>query len=220
MISGSYVHLKVQDTGAGIPADIMDQIFDPFFTTKREGKGTGIGLSVVHGIIQSHKGYITVNSKEGQGACFDVYLPVYQGPLKVEEPDKKESHILKGDERILLVEDDRKVALMVKFMLEQLGYQVSICLESPEALKLIKGLPDDFDLIITDLTMPDLTGYQLAERLHQIRPDIPVVLCTGFGESIDRQQIEFYNIRGILTKPVTLKDLSHTLRKILDRQIA
>lgn len=218
LIPGSYIYLKIEDTGPGIPKDVVDRIFDPFFTTKQEGKGSGIGLSVVHGIIQSHKGYITVKSKEGQGTCFDVYLPVYTGKLEVEETVAQEHIIQKGDERILLVDDDKKVAFMLKLMLENLGYQVVCCLKSPQALKIFETSPDDFDLIITDLTMPDLTGHQLAEQISRVRPKIPIILCTGFGEYIDKKQINLQGIKGFLYKPVSVKDVSNLIRKVLDKQ--
>ena len=215
---GSYIYLKIEDTGPGIPKDIVDRIFDPFFTTKQEGKGSGIGLSVVHGIIQSHKGYITVKSKQGQGTCFDVYLPIYTGSLDVEEAVEQKQTIQKGDERILLVDDDKKVAFMLKLMLENLGYQVVCFLESPQAFKIFETSPDDFDLIITDLTMPDLTGHQLAEQISRVRPDIPIILCTGFGEYIDKKQINLSGIKGFLYKPVSVKDVSNLIRKVLDKQ--
>ncbi|MFH2093783.1 MAG: ATP-binding protein [Pseudomonadota bacterium] len=214
---GSYIDLTIEDTGPGIPADVLDRIFDPFFTTKQEGKGSGIGLSVVHGIIQSHNGYITVKSKQGQGTRFDIYLPVYSGTLKDEEPIEPEQPIQKGNERILLVDDDKKVAFMVKFMLENLGYQVVCCIESPKALKTFETSPDHFDLVITDLTMPDMTGYQLAEKISLIRPDMPVILCTGFGESVNKKRINLHGIKGFLYKPVSVKDVSSLIRKVLDR---
>ena len=213
---GSYVYLKFADTGQGIPPSVLDRIFDPFFTTKKEGKGSGIGLSVVHGIIQSHNGYIKVSSKEGEGSCFEVYLPVYTGEIRPENKITIDRPLIKGSESILLVDDDKKVAFMEQHMLEKLGYHVTCYLKSPEALEAFKRSPKEFDLVITDLTMPGLTGYQLAEKISEIRPEIPIVLCTGYGEHINKKQYDLKGIKGFLNKPVALKDVSHLIRDILD----
>ncbi len=213
---GSYIYLKFEDTGHGIPAPVLDRIFDPFFTTKKEGKGSGIGLSVVHGIIRSHNGYITVRSKEGKGTCFEIYFPVYTGDIRKENQTKEDRPIVKGSERILLVDDDKKVAFMEQHMLEKLGYQVTCHLKSTEALEAFRQDPQAFDLVITDLTMPDLTGYQLAEQISAIRSGIPIVLCTGYGEHINKKQYGLKGIKGFLNKPVAVKDISHLIRDILD----
>ncbi len=213
---GTYIYLKISDTGQGMPPAILERIFDPFFTTKKEGRGSGIGLSVVHGIIQSHKGYINVNSQEGQGTSFEVYLPVYTGDIKMEDKVNEDQPIKKGNERVLLVDDDKKVAFMVQHMLEKLGYQVTCYMSSPEALEAFKTSPDAFDLVVTDLTMPDLTGYQLSEKITDIRSDIPIILCTGFGEHINKKQYSLQGIKGFLNKPVSVKDMSNLVRDILD----
>lgn len=213
---GVYMYLKISDTGPGMSSEVMERIFDPFFTTKKEGKGSGIGLSVVHGIIQSHKGYINVKSKEGQGSTFEVYLPSYAGDDKPEEKIKEDRPIQKGTENILLVDDDKKVAFMVQHMLEKLGYQVACHMDSPGALEAFKQSPDAFDLVVTDLTMPDLTGYQLSEKITDIRPDIPIILCTGFGEHINKKQYSLQGIKGFLNKPVSVKDMSNLIRDILE----
>jgi len=213
---GAYVHLRISDTGPGISPVVLEKIFDPFFTTKKEGKGSGLGLSVVHGIIQSHKGYINVKSKKGEGTCFEVYLPVYTGDIELEYKVKEERPTQKGCERILLVDDDKKVAFMEQHMLEKLGYRVTCQLESSEALAVFSKTPHDFDLVITDLTMPELTGYQLAEKISDIRPDIPIILCTGYGEHINKKQYDLQGIKGFLNKPVSIKDVSCLIREILD----
>ncbi len=213
---GTYVYLKIADTGPGMLPEVMERIFDPFFTTKAEGKGSGIGLSVVHGIVQSHKGYINVKSEEDRGTCFEVYLPVYVGDIPAEETVKKERLIERGDEHILLVDDDKKVAFMVQHLLEKLGYDVSCYLDSPGALKAFEAEAEKFDLVITDLTMPDLTGYQLAEEITKIRKNIPIILCTGFGEHINKEQYSLQGIKGFLNKPVSVKSVSNLIRDILD----
>lgn len=213
---GSYIYLKIADTGPGIPPDMLERIFDPFFTTKKEGKGSGIGLSVVHGIIQSHNGHINVKSKQGQGTCFEIYLPVYLGDIQMEDKVKQDRPIQKGNERILLVDDDKKVAFMEQHMLEKLGYEVTCHLKSQGALDEFRKTPYKFDLVITDLTMPELTGYQLSEKISEIRPDIPIILCTGYGEHINKKQYNIKGIKGFLNKPVAIKDVSHLIRDILD----
>jgi len=212
---GAYIYLSIADTGSGIPADVLERIFDPFFTTKKEGKGSGIGLSVVHGIVQSHNGYINVISEQGEGTCFEIYLPVYIGDIRMEDKIEEDRPIKQGHEHILLVDDDKKVAFMVRHMLEKLGYQVTCVLESPQALELFKATPDIFDLVITDLTMPGLTGFQLSEQIYSIRQDIPVVLCTGFGEHINKKKYYNRGIRGFLNKPVSVKEVSHLIRDLL-----
>jgi PAS domain S-box-containing protein len=214
--SGSYIYLKFTDTGQGIPQSVQDKIFDPFFTTKKEGKGSGIGLSVVHGIIRSHNGYITVRSKEGEGTCFEIYLPVYTGNIRPDNRIIADRPLVKGNERILLVDDDKKVAFMEQHMLEKLGYQVTCHLKSTDALEAFRQNPQAFDLVITDLTMPDITGYQLAEQISGIRSELPIVLCTGYGEHINKKQYDLKGIKGFLNKPVTVKDVSHLIRDILD----
>ncbi len=213
---GNYIYLCIADTGPGIPQDVQERIFDPFFTTKKEGKGSGIGLSVVHGIVQSHNGYINVTSKMQQGTCFEVYLPVYIGDIQMEDKIEKDRPIKKGNERILLVDDDKKVAFMVRHMLEKLGYQVTCILESPKALHLFRESPGAFDLVITDLTMPGLTGYELSDKISRERPGIPIVLCTGFGEHINRKKYYDHGVRGFLNKPVSVKEVSYLIRDVLD----
>ena len=214
---GSYIYLRIADTGPGIPPAVLERIFDPFFTTKKEGKGSGIGLSVAHGIVQSHNGVINVTSKEGEGTCFEVYFPVYIGEVQMEDKVKEDRPIQKGSESILLIDDDEKVAFMEQHMLEKLGYQVTCYLESPRALDAFEKTPHEFDLIITDLTMRDLTGYQLSEKVSEIRPDIPIIICTGYGEHINKKKYDIKGIKGFLNKPVAVKDLSNLIRDILDK---
>ncbi len=216
---GPFICLEIRDTGPGIPKAHLEHIFKPFFTTKAHGKGSGIGLSVVHGIIRSHGGRITVSSIQGKGTCFYIYLPVYCGECCADAPSfEKESMIQTGSERILLVEDDTKVAGMMQYILENLGYTVIVCLKSPQALELFKAEPEGFDLVITDFTMPDLTGDQLSEKLCRIRPDIPIILYTGFGECLDKQKIRHLGVQGFFNKPFTVKEVSGLIRGILDRQ--
>jgi CheY-like chemotaxis protein len=207
----------VADTGPGIEQSIIDRIFDPYFTTKEEVKGTGLGLAVVHGIVKSHSGHIAFDSKVGKGTEFQVYLPMIK---KQPEIGKVETvtPIQKGDEQILLVDDDAIISQMEKQMLERLGYQVTARISSTDALEAFRMQPDKFDLIITDLTMPNMTGDKVAGELIKIRSDIPVILCTGFSEMMSKGKAVFLGIKGFLMKPVVMKDLSNIIRKVLDGQ--
>jgi DNA-binding NtrC family response regulator len=171
---------------------------------------------VVHGIIRSHNGHITVKSKEGEGACFEIYLPAYTGDIRPENQRKEEAGFLKGNERILLVDDDQRVAVMEQYMLETLGYHVTCHQKSPEALLAFRQSPKVFDLVITDLTMPNLTGDQLAEKITEIRPGMPIILCTGYGEQSNKEKYKIKGIKGFLQKPVAIKEASHLIRDILD----
>jgi len=217
MIPGPYVCLTVADTGQGMKQSIMDRIFEPYFTTKKEGKGTGLGLAILHGIVKSHGGHISFYSEPGKGAEFKVYLPVIK---KQKETSKVETDasIQKGNERILLVDDQDIIVQMEKQMLEQLGYHVTGRISSVDVLEMFRADPDKFDLVITDMTMPNMTGEQLADELIKIRSDIPVILCTGFSEMMSEEKAKAMGIKGFLMKPVVMKDLSSTIRKVLDGQ--
>jgi CheY-like chemotaxis protein len=214
LIPGIYVQLCVSDTGHGIPAEHLERIFDPFFTTKARGEGTGMGLSVVHGIIETYKGSIQVSSEEGKGTAFDIYLPAIE---RRAEPDiRKTENKQKGTEHILFVDDEPAIAEIGKSQLEALGYHVSARCNSLEALALFKNKPDHFDLVITDMTMPEVTGDELAKEIKQVKPDIPIILYTGFSERIDEKTARSMGIMGFLMKPIILSDLAQMVRKVLD----
>jgi PAS domain S-box-containing protein len=210
---GLHVKISVQDTGSGITPEVLDSIFDPYFTTKEGEKGTGLGLAVVHGIIKSYRGQITVDSQTGKGTTFDVYLPVFEGH------SVKESHqainLPRGRERILFVDDDESVANAGKLRLERLGYHVEVRYDSIEALHLFRYDPYWFDLVITDMTMPKMTGDQLAEKLMEIRPTIPVIVCTGFSNSISEEKAVRMGIRALLYKPIELSEIAFKIRDVL-----
>lgn len=218
MIPGKYVCLTVSDTGPGMEQSITDRIFDPYFTTKEEGKGTGMGLAVVHGVVKSHGGNISVYSEPGKGTEFKVHLPVIK---KQEETAKLKTDlpIQKGDERILLVDDEDIIAQMGKQMLERLGYHVTARTGSTDALEAFRENPDKFDLVISDMTMPIMTGEQLAAEIMKIRSDIPIILCTGFSEMMSEEKAKSLGIKGFLMKPVVMKDFSNMIRKVLDKEI-
>ena len=211
---GPYIKLTVTDTGLGISPDVMEKIFDPFFTTKEKGKGTGLGLSVVHGIVRSHGGGIYVYSEPGKGSIFEVCLPVIESRFKPEE--KADRPIPTGTERILFIDDEPVITNLGKQALESLGYDVVARNSSIEALELFKEKRDRFDLVITDMTMPHMTGEKLAENLMQIRPDIPVILCTGFSFMIDEQKALNMGIRAFISKPMLKQEIAETIRQVLD----
>jgi PAS domain S-box-containing protein len=211
---GAYVRLTVSDTGNGIPSEILDRIYDPFFTTKERGEGTGMGLSVVHGIVESYKGAIYVDSEEGKGSTFYIYLPAIE---RRAEPDKRQAEVLpKGNERILFVDDEPVIVEMGKLQLETLGYQVSSRTSSLEALELFKNKPKNFDLVITDMTMPNMTGEELAKEIKHINPDIPIFLCTGFSTKISLESSQPSVIDLFLMKPIIVQEMATSVRKALD----
>ena len=215
MVPGTHVCLTVADTGPGMEQSVIDRIFDPYFTTKEKGKGTGLGLAVVDGIVKSHGGHISVYSEPGKGTEFKVFLPV----IKTKEEEHQvetDTPIQKGNERILLVDDQDMVAQMEKQMLERLGYHVTVRTSSTDALEAFRTQPDKFDVVITDMTMPNMTGDKLAAELIKIRPAIPVILCTGFSEMMSKEKTAALGIKGFLMKPVVMKDLSSIIRKVLD----
>jgi PAS domain S-box-containing protein len=215
LTSGTYVCLKVADTGMGIEKPVLKRIFEPYFTTKEKGKGTGLGLSVIHGIVKSHGGHITVDSVPERGTAFKVFFPLMEYP-GVEGIDEVDGEIKEGHERILLVDDEKLVVDMLKQMLEKIGYQVTGKATSIDALATFKKNPDSFDFVITDMTMPYMTGEQLARKIMEIRPGIPVIVCTGFSEKMSAEKAAAMGINGFLIKPVVMSDLSGMIRKVLD----
>jgi len=212
---GRYAMLSVSDTGGGIDPAVLDKIFDPYFTTKKQGKGTGLGLSVVYGIVEEHKGYINVNSEVGKGTTFHVYLPLMEKPTEYLSVEKVEKYST-GNERILLVDDEESIVQMLSQSLERLGYMVTCHNSSNDALNRFKANPDDFDLVVTDMTMPNMTGDQLAKEVMSIKLSIPVIICTGFSERINQEKAEAVGIKGFLMKPVVMSEMAQMIRKVLD----
>jgi DNA-binding NtrC family response regulator len=207
--------LIVSDTGAGIDATIRDRIFEPYFTTKAQGKGTGLGLSTVYGIAKEHRGEITVASEVGKGTTFTVYLPLMTAAADGVPVEATQS-LSRGNERVFIVDDEVAIALVERRMLERLGYRVTSRSNSLEALETFAAAPDAFDLVVTDMTMPNLTGDQLAKAMVAIRPDIPVIICTGFSERLDREAASTIGVKGFLRKPIALSEMAATVRKVLD----
>jgi PAS domain S-box-containing protein len=213
--SAKYIELTVSDTGTGIDPSIKDRIFDPYFTTKEEGKGTGLGLAVIHGIVKSNGGHIRVDSVPGHGTNLRVYLPVMEA-VQEEVNSEGQPSINKGNERILLVDDQKDVIDIEQQLLEALGYKVTAKVSSIDALDTFCAHPDSFDLVITDMTMPNMTGDKLAGELNKIRSDIPVILCTGFSEKISEKEALTSRVKGFIMKPLVLDELAAIIRKVLD----
>ncbi|MFP3983732.1 MAG: PAS domain S-box protein [Desulfurivibrionaceae bacterium] len=216
---GSYVVLEVKDTGPGMSPDILERIFEPYFTTKKKGEGTGMGLSVVHGIVKSHDGNITVDSSPGRGAVFRVYLPLYEESPSYDAGDVEPGTPLpSGTERILVVDDEENVVRIMERILTGLGYQVHAVTSSEEALRIFEEKPEQFDLVVTDMTMPHIMGTDLADRMLAIRSDMPIILCTGYNELISREEALSLGIREFAMKPVSEKELADLVRRVLDQK--
>ena len=211
---GCYVNLTVSDTGHGISQEEIDRIFDPYFTTKEVGKGTGMGLAVVHGIVKGHNGTIAVKSEPGKGTTFSICFPVVEKEAFVEtENDEKPST---GDERILFIDDEELIVKLGRKMLERLGYKVEAMASPIEALEMFRSQPDQFDLVITDLTMPKMTGDKLVKEILNIRSDLPIILCTGFSEKIDEKKAREIGAADYIEKPLDKHDFAFKVRKVLD----
>jgi PAS domain S-box-containing protein len=211
----AYLKISIRDSGHGIAADKIERIFDPYFTTKEAGEGTGLGLAVVRGIIKAHDGVITVESSLDKGALFEVYLPEIQ--QEVSTPSKTTQPYHTGQETILFVDDEQALVTMSKQMLELLGYRALTRTSSVEAFELFRHDPYRFDLVITDMTMPNMTGEKLAHKILEIRSDIPVILCTGYSELITEQRAKKLGISAYMMKPLVMRDLANTIRDVLDK---
>lgn len=213
---GRYVRLAVKDSGCGMTKDVTDMVFEPFFTTKEKGKGIGIGLSIVHGFLKSHGGTVTVESEPGKGSLFSVYLPLYS---------EKSAEILSpasgaapgGSEKILLIDDEEIILSSLERVFTKSGYQVVAIQDSREALRIFTEGPKEFDLVITDLSMPKMTGIELTRKILDIRPDIPVILCTGYNEDLSGQEARSLGIRELLLKPASSNELKMIVRRALEQ---
>jgi len=214
---GPHIKLSVSDTGYGMSPEIMERIFEPYFTTKNPAEGTGMGLSVVHGIVKSYNGEITVYSEKDKGTSFHILLPRMKTDIKKE--DEKLTPLPHGNERILLVDDEKSLVNIGKEMLEQLGYKVVEKTNSIKALEAFSAQPEEFDLIITDQTMPNLTGADLAKKIFLIKSDIPIILCTGFSEVISEEKAKAIGIREFIMKPIFMKEIAYVIRRLLDAKI-
>jgi PAS domain S-box-containing protein len=213
---GAYHCLSVADTGVGMDEATLERIFEPFFTTKAPGEGTGMGLSVVHGIVKAHQGAITVSSRPGQGTTFRIYFPLLDDQAPA-EPLPQARELPHGQERILVVDDEEPLLSLVTRMLEMLGYRVTGRSSGAEALARFKMDPHAFDLVITDLIMPRMTGLDLAREIKALRPELPIILCTGFSEQMSRERARELGIARLLRKPMVLVEVARTVREVLDQ---
>lgn len=209
-----WIRISVADNGCGIEPATLERIFEPYFTTKPSGKGTGMGLAVVHGIVESHGGRIEVKSTVGQGTTVQVYFPVVAG-VEAQRPRKEEQSLVGGDESILVVDDEQMVADYLKGFLEQLGYRITICNDGSSALALFEHNPQAFDLVITDQTMPGKTGFEMARNMLALRPDLPIILCSGYSSALSPERVAKAGIREFMMKPVSLHDLAPVIRAVL-----
>ncbi len=213
---GEYLCLSVSDNGVGIPIEIIDKIFEPYLTTKEIGKGSGLGLSVVHGIVTNYDGDISVESSPGNGSVFNVFLPVTTQSKKVEQKLIKDKP-LDGTENILFVDDEASIVKLAKRILERLGYTITGKTSCTEALELFKEKPDEFDLVITDMAMPIMTGTEFAKKILKIQPDIPIIMCSGFSEKVDSDIAKSIGIKEYIKKPILTDELTSKIREVLDQ---
>ena len=211
----SYLKISVSDTGHGMTTGKLKRIFDPYFTTKSAGQGTGLGLAVVRGIVKAHGGAITVESSPDKGSLFEVYLPEIQEEISPQSLNTQAYRT--GQETILFVDDEQALVTMSEQMLDLLGYRAVTKTSSIEAFELFQHDPYRFDLVITDMTMPNMTGEKLAGKLLEIRPDIPVILCTGYSERFTEQRAKKLGISAYVMKPLVMRDLANTIRDVLDK---
>ncbi len=210
-----YLRLSIIDSGCGMDSSTLEQIFDPYFTTKEKGEGTGLGLAVVHGIVKNHGGEIVVKSKLGEGTAFDIYMPL----IKEKEatlPIMNKRELITGKGRLLFVDDEKVLAEMGKEMLENIGYKVDTSVSSIDALEKFKEDPAAYDAVITDYTMPNMTGEKLAKEILKCNSKMPVIICTGYSEGMSIQTNETKGVRAVLMKPVAMNDLAVTLNKVLE----
>ncbi len=215
VLPGPHLHLVVSDTGIGMQQEIIERIFEPFFTTKGAGEGTGMGLAVVHGIVESYNGLIKVYSEPGKGTAFHVFLPVVTKEGETRRDALAVMPLPGGSERILLVDDEESIMQMMQERLQRLGYDVVARKCSLEALGTFREHPGAFDLVITDQTMPHLTGIDLAKEIQRVRPGMPIILCTGFSEVITAEKVGVLGIQKLLMKPVIFRELVESIRKAL-----
>ncbi len=214
MLPGHFIQLSIRDTGTGIKPEIQTKVFDPYFTTREIGKGTGMGLAITHGIVKRSGGFITLESHLGADTVFDIYIPAWEGNATPETVWNDAMPM--GTEHILLVDDEPMLAEMSQTMLERLGYAVTVRMGGVEALTTFGKQLGAFDLVITDQTMPGITGVELARRMVQLRPDLPIILCTGYSSTISEESAVSYGIKGFALKPLAKKEIAYLIRKVLD----
>jgi CheY-like chemotaxis protein len=209
--------LSVRDTGCGMDQKLVERIFEPYFTTKEKGKGTGMGLAVVHGIVSAHQGAIRVESKVDQGTIVEVLLPMVEDAADtIFDRSDEQEQLPGGSEHILLVDDEQIVLDVNSEILRTLGYRITSATSSLEALELFSSPEADFDLVFTDLTMPEMTGIELGRQILQSNPTMPIILCTGYNDKVGRDEVLAMGIREYLSKPLSAREIATTIRRLLD----
>lgn len=211
-----WIRISVSDNGCGIDPANQERIFEPYFTTKPSGKGTGMGLAVVHGIVESHEGRIEVESSKGKGTCVQVFFPVVTG-IETTPLLQESQSLVGGNESILVVDDEQMVADYLKGFLEQLGYKITVCNDGNSALMTFEENPQGFDVVITDQTMPGKTGFEIARTMLTLRPELPIILCSGYSSALSPERVTKAGIREFMMKPVSLHDLAPVIRSVLDK---
>ncbi|MGE4292472.1 MAG: response regulator [Desulfovibrio sp.] len=209
-----FLHFSVADTGPGMDPEVMERIFEPFFTTKPPGEGTGLGLSVVHGIVKTHEGLVYVESEKGRGSTFHVYLP--RARAEAATPVQPLPLLQPGKGRVLVVDDEKPLVDIASEMLKGFGFEVTARTSSVEALEAFRFRPDDFDLVVTDYAMPNLTGVELSQELLKIRPDLPVILCTGFSDTNTVERARSLGICDVIMKPILKSKLVQSVSGLLE----
>jgi two-component system, cell cycle sensor histidine kinase and response regulator CckA len=211
-----YVRTTVRDTGCGMDHAVMERMFEPFYTTKDIGRGTGLGLSAVHGIVADHKGAMLVTSKPGEGTSFELFFPLHG--VAEDAGAGKSTGLPSGSERILVVDDEPQIARTTAKLLERLGYRPTAFSSPQEALAAFEAAPEEWGLVVTDQTMPQLTGIELAHKMLSRRPDLPIILCSGFGLGLNDASIRALGLRAFLPKPVEQGELARAVRSGIDRR--
>ena len=217
LLPGQYLKLMVSDTGCGMTPQVLERVFDPYFTTKPKGDGSGLGLAVVHGIVHQHGGSIHIQSRPLQGTTVEVLMPVIEAGKSAAAVAA--GPMAGGDEQVLLVDDEQALVDVGRHLLARLGYTVTARTSSVEALEAFRADPARFDLVITDQTMPNMTGIELTRELLRIRPELPVILCTGFSETVSPEKAMSVGVREFLFKPMALRDMAETIRRVLARPV-
>ncbi|MFC1524232.1 response regulator [Thermodesulfobacteriota bacterium] len=219
MKKGTFALLIISDTGHGIPGDTQKRIFDPYFTTKGQGEGTGLGLATVHGIVKNHQGFINLESETEKGTTFLIYLPIAgkDATQSGQSAEEERTSLSKISGRVLFVDDEPAISQLGEKILRLIGCEVSAYTDSNDALEAFTSAPNKFDIVLTDQTMPGLTGYELSRRILEIRPDIPIILSTGFSENVNEQQAKEIGISEFIMKPLTIHAITEAIRKARPR---
>jgi PAS domain S-box-containing protein len=213
---GNYLELMVSDTGHGMDQQTRDRIFEPYFTTQRTGRGTGLGLALVHSIVEDHQGHIIVKSQPGKGTSFHVFIPVTEKAGAAPGKDREEESDPKGTERLLIVDDEPSLTNIAQIFFREQGYHVATTTNGVQALERFKSDPHGFDLVVTDMTMPEMTGDLLATELLKLRPGLPIILCTGYSDKMSKERTRSLGIRKYVEKPLKMSELGKTVRELLD----